>query len=110
ERDALGHGITVPRPRPRVYDLPALLDAHTGAGPEQWAATPMHDVPSALVAGLDPADDGHQLWLATGTDPDGSRLALALYGSSRTARLTGHPVELVTRGPEGLRIWSFDPD
>ncbi|MFE6765630.1 hypothetical protein [Streptomyces sp. NPDC057689] len=110
ERDALGHGITPPRPLPRVYDLPALLASQTGAAPGQWASTPPRDLPDALVAGVDPDDDGYQFWLATGADPDGSRLALALYGSSRTARLTGHPVELVTRGPEGLRFWSFGPD
>ncbi|NED14432.1 hypothetical protein G3I33_23450, partial [Streptomyces sp. SID9124] len=110
ERDALGHGITPPRPLPRVYDLPALLASQTGTAPGQWASTPPRDLPDALVAGVDPDDDGYQFWLATGADPDGSRLALALYGSSRAAGLTGRPVELVTRGPEGLRFWSFGPD
>ncbi|MEU9429121.1 hypothetical protein AB0D87_41065, partial [Streptomyces sp. NPDC048342] len=110
ERDALGHGITEPRPVPRVYDLPALLAEQTGAAPADWATTPLREVPAALTAGVDPEDDGYQFWVATGPDPDGSRLSLALYGASRTARAQGHPVELVTRGPEGLRVWSFDPD
>ncbi len=63
-----------------------------------------------MADGVHPDDDGYQFWVSTGPDPDGSRLALALYGASRTARSQGHPVELVTRGPEGLRVWTFDPD
>ncbi|MBK3572061.1 hypothetical protein, partial [Streptomyces sp. MBT62] len=110
ERDALGHGITDPRPVPHVYDLPALLTAGTGIAPENWATTPLRDVVPLLTSGVDPKDKGYQLWVATGPDPDGSRLTLALYGASRVARFHGHPVELVTRGPEGLRIWTFDPD
>lgn len=110
ERDALGHGITEPRPVPGVYDLPALLTEGTGTAPEDWATTRPGDVRTNLNAGVDLTDDGFQLWVATGPDPDGSRLTLALYAASRAARDNGHPVELVTRGPEGLRIWPFDPD
>ncbi|UXX95836.1 hypothetical protein N7U49_35640 [Streptomyces sp. AD2-2] len=110
ERDALGHGITEPRPVPRVYDLPALLTQGTGLTPDNWATTPLSDVPDLMADGVHPDDDGYQFWVSTGPDPDGSRLALALYGASRTARSQGHPVELVTRGPEGLRVWTFDPD
>ncbi|MGH1556173.1 hypothetical protein ACRAWF_43550 [Streptomyces sp. L7] len=110
ERDALGHGITAPRPVPQVYDLPALLTAGTPNAPQDWAATPLRDVRTALEAGVDLTDQGFQFWVATGPDPDGSRLTLALYAASRAARDNGRPVELVTRGPEGLRIWSFDPD
>lgn len=110
ERDALGHGITEPNPVPQVYDLPALLTDGTNTAPEDWATTRLGDVRNNLGAGVDPTDDGFQLWVATGPDPDGSRLTLALYAASRAARDNGRPVELVTRGPEGLRIWSFDPD
>ncbi|WP_432131930.1 hypothetical protein [Streptomyces tendae] len=108
ERDALGHGITAPRPRPRVYDFPALLKSAAQAAPDSWASTPIGDVPKALADGVDTDDDGFQFWLATGSDTDPSRLALGLYGASRTARLKNRPVELVTRGPQGLHIHFFD--
>ncbi|WP_411093345.1 hypothetical protein [Streptomyces sp. 049-1] len=108
ERDALGHGITAARPRPRVYDLPALLTSAKRAAHDSWASTPLGDVPKVLAFGVDAADDGFQFWLAPGTDPDHTRLALALYGASRTARLRNRPVELVTRVPQGLRVHSFD--
>lgn len=110
ERDALGHGITEPNPMPQVYDLPALLTEGTGTAPEDWATIRPGAVRNNVNAGLDLTDDGFQLWVATGPDADGSRLTLALYAASRAARDNGRPVELVTRGPEGLRVWPFDPD
>ncbi|WP_330113837.1 hypothetical protein [Streptomyces sp. MUM 178J] len=107
ERDVLGHGITDARTDPQVYDLRSLLAGQPEADLRDWTAHPLGDLPRALADGLDPSDPAAQIWLATGPDPDGSRLGRALYAASRTAALADRPVELVLRTDEGLRHWRF---
>ncbi|MDW6059168.1 hypothetical protein SAZ11_15470 [Streptomyces sp. FXJ1.4098] len=110
ERDVLGFGITPPRPGPGIYDLPAMLAHQDADDLRDWARHPVTDLPQTLTDGIDEADESAQLWLALGADPDGTRLARALFVASRTAALSGKPVELVVRAEEGLRHWPFAAD
>ncbi|MFE7184277.1 hypothetical protein ACFU80_19655, partial [Streptomyces erythrochromogenes] len=107
ERELLGHGAIGPRVAPGVYDLPSMLAGQPSAALRNWATHPATELPAVLAGGLDGRGSGAQLWLDLGPDPDGSRLARALYVGSRTARSAGRPVELVVRGGTGLRFWPF---
>ncbi|WP_431775189.1 lonely Cys domain-containing protein [Streptomyces cucumeris] len=110
-RDLLGFGATAARPKSGVYDIPAMLAGQDADDMRDWARHPVMDLPEALVDGIDSEDDSAQLWLALGSDPDGTRLARALFVASRTAARTGKPVELVVRTDEGpLRHWPFTAD
>ncbi|MFI9809522.1 hypothetical protein ACIHEJ_35185 [Streptomyces sp. NPDC052301] len=110
ERELLGHGVIGPRVAPQVYDLPAMLAGQPSAPLRDWFTHPVTELPRALAGALDGADAGAQLWLDLGPDPDGSRLARALYVGSRTAVAANRPVEVVVRGGTGLRFWPFDAD
>ncbi|MGW6455754.1 lonely Cys domain-containing protein [Streptomyces sp. NPDC055078] len=110
ETDLLGFGALTARPHAGVYDVPALLAGQSAEDLRDWARHPLTDLPSALAGGLHPADSAARLWLSLGDDPDGSRLARALYAASRTAVLADRPVELVVRTADGLRHWPFAAD
>ncbi|MGW2212996.1 lonely Cys domain-containing protein, partial [Streptomyces sp. NPDC001781] len=110
ERDVLGFGVTPPRPGPGIYDLPAMLADLDSDDLRDWERHPVTDLPSVLAGGIDEQDASAEMWLALGPDPDGTRLARALFVGSRTAALAGKPVELVVRTDQGLRYWPFDAD
>ncbi|MFE2397658.1 lonely Cys domain-containing protein, partial [Streptomyces sp. NPDC059425] len=110
ERDVLGFGVTPARPGPRVYDLPAILAAQGADDLRDWARHPVTDLPDVLADAIDADDASAELWLALGPDPDGTRLARALFVGSLTAARAGKPVELVIRTGGGLRIWPFAAD
>ncbi|MFE1458919.1 hypothetical protein ACFW7K_29640, partial [Streptomyces sp. NPDC058735] len=110
ERDVLGFGVTPPRPGPGIYDLPAMLVDLDADDLRDWARHPVTDLPRVLAGGIDEQDASAEMWLALGPDPDGTRLARALFVGSRTAALAGKPVELVVRTDQGLRYWPFDAD
>ena len=110
ERDVLGFGVTPARPGPRIYDLPAMLADQDADDLRDWARHPVTELPEVLADGIDEQDGAAQLWLALGDDPNGARLARALYAASKTAALSGKPVELVVRTDEDLRRWPFTAD
>ncbi|MER6691047.1 lonely Cys domain-containing protein, partial [Streptomyces minutiscleroticus] len=110
ENDLLGFGVTPARPYAGVYDVPAMLAGQEAEDLRDWARHPVTDLPAALAAGLDPEDSTARLWLDLGDDPDGSRLARALYAASRTAVHAARPVELVVRTADGPRHWPFAAD
>ncbi|MGN5635732.1 lonely Cys domain-containing protein, partial [Streptomyces sp. AC154] len=110
ERDVLGFGVTRPRPGPRIYDVPAMLAGQDADDLRDWARHPVTELPGVLADAIDEQDATAELWLALGPDPDGTRLARALFVGSRTAALTGRPVELVVRTDQGLRHWPFAAD
>ncbi|MGW0574686.1 WXG100-like domain-containing protein [Streptomyces sp. NPDC002920] len=109
ERDILGHGITDARTDTQVYDLISMLADRPEPDLRDWTTHPLADLPRALADRLDPQERAAQVWLAPGPDPDGSRLARALYAASRTAVLADRPLELVLRADDGLWHWEFDP-
>ncbi|MFC4508395.1 hypothetical protein [Streptomyces vulcanius] len=109
ERDVLGHGITDARTDTQVYDLISMLADRPEPDLRDWTTHPLADLPRALADRLDPQERAAQVWLAPGPDPDGSRLARALYAASRTAVLADRPLELVLRADDGLWHWEFDP-
>ncbi|WP_432011259.1 lonely Cys domain-containing protein [Streptomyces cucumeris] len=107
-RDLLGFGATAARPKSGVYDMPAMLAGQDTDDMRDWARHPVMDLPEVLADGIDSEDNSAQLWLALGSDPEGTRLARALFVASRTGSLAGRPVELVVRTEEGpLRHWPF---
>ncbi|MEU3599344.1 hypothetical protein ABZ714_11520 [Streptomyces sp. NPDC006798] len=109
ENDVLGFGVTAARPRPGVYDVPALLtDGQRAADLRDWARHPLTDLPDALAAALDPLDPAARLWFGLGADPGGDRLAHAVRAAARTAARAGRPVEAVVRTVDGPRHWPFD--
>ncbi|WP_326615437.1 lonely Cys domain-containing protein (plasmid) [Streptomyces scopuliridis] len=110
ERDLLGYGVTAPRTASQVYDLPAMLAGQPNDTLRNWRTHPVTELPAVLARGLDERENGAQLWLHLGADPDGTGLARALYVGSRTAVAAGRPVELVVRGATGLRFWPFGAD
>ncbi|WP_406002909.1 hypothetical protein [Streptomyces sp. NBC_00829] len=110
DRELLGHGVIGPRVAPRVYDLPSMLAGQPSDPLRNWSTHPVTELPQVLVGELDGQDRSAQLWLDLGPDPDGSRLARALYVGSRTAVAANRPVELVVRGGTGLRFWPFTAD
>ncbi|MET8678639.1 hypothetical protein ABZW18_13930 [Streptomyces sp. NPDC004647] len=110
ERDLLGHGVIGPRTASQVYDLPSMLARQPDAALRDWTRHPVTELPAALAGELEGQESGAQLWLDLGPDPDGRRLARALYVGSRTAQAAGRPVELVLRGGTGLRFWPFTAD
>ncbi|WP_406323961.1 hypothetical protein [Streptomyces niveus] len=110
ERDLLGYGVTAPRTASQVYDLPAMLAEQPNDALRNWRTHPVTELPAVLARGLDERENGAQLWLHVGADPDGTGLARALYVGSRTAVAAGRPVELVVRGETGLRFWPFGAD
>ncbi len=63
-----------------------------------------------LADAIHEQDASAELWLALGPDPDGTRLARALFCFSLTAARAGKPVELVIRTGRELRIWPFAAD
>ncbi|MDX2922684.1 hypothetical protein [Streptomyces sp. NE06-03C] len=110
ERDVLGFGVTPARPGPRIYDLPAILADQDADDLRDWAQHPVTDLPDVLADAIDEQDASAELWLALGPDPDGTRLARALFAGSLTAARAGKPVELVIRTGQGLRTWPFAAD
>ncbi|WP_213087780.1 lonely Cys domain-containing protein [Streptomyces griseoaurantiacus] len=103
ERDLLGHGlITEEESPPRVRDLPSLVP--------DWDTGELSDLSQRLHSALNTEVDGVQLWVSLGPDQDGVRLGRVLYGASRAAVLGNRPVELMTRGPEGIRRWEFNSE
>lgn len=110
ERDLLGYGVTAPRTASQVYDLPAMLADQPDDTRRNWRTHPVTELPAVLARGLDERENGAQLWLHVGADPDGTGLARALYVGSRTAEAAGRPVELVVRGAAGPRFWPFGAD
>ncbi|NED88406.1 lonely Cys domain-containing protein, partial [Streptomyces sp. SID11233] len=110
ERDVLGFGVARPRPGPRIYDVPAMLAGQDADDLRDWARHPVTELPGVLADGIEEQDATAELWLALGPDPDGTRLARALFVGSRTAALAGRPVELVVRTDQGLRHWPFAAD
>ncbi|MFI0730246.1 hypothetical protein ACH4S9_14590 [Streptomyces sp. NPDC021225] len=110
ERDLLGYGVTAPRTASQVYDLPSMLAEQPNDTLRNWRTHPVTELPAVLARGLDERENGAQLWLHLGADPDGTALARALYVGSRTAVAAGRPVELVVRGATGLRFWPFGAD
>ncbi|WP_306340862.1 lonely Cys domain-containing protein, partial [Streptomyces sp. AS13] len=110
ERDVLGFGVTPARPGPRIYDLPAILADQDADDLRDWAQHPVTDLPDVLADAIHEQDASAELWLALGPDPDGTRLARALFVGSLTAARAGKPVELVIRTGRELRIWPFAAD
>ncbi|MCZ4088296.1 hypothetical protein, partial [Streptomyces antarcticus] len=110
ERDVLGYGVTDARTDPQVYDLRSMLAGQPAADLRDWTRHPLGNLPAVLARGLALNEDAAQIWLAPGPDPDGSRLARALYAASRTAVLAARSVELVLRTDDGLQHWEFAED
>lgn len=110
EQDVLGFGVTPARPVEGLYDLPAMLAEQHADDLRDWARHPVSDLPQVLADGIDERDASAQLWLSVGSDPNGDRLARALFVASRTALAAGKPVELVVRTVDGTRYWPFAAD